>query len=87
MMGAILGENLGGGGLFVDIDDALDLGRGAGCGVACLGAPGRSPVITRSGRAVKTGHLKNMSLLGGRLPGEIRYVLKAITAQAVVHRQ
>ena len=43
---------------FVDIDDLLDQEGAAGCGVARLGVLERPPVITRSGRAVKTGHLK-----------------------------
>ena len=42
---------------FVDADDFLDPGGAAGCGIARLGVVERPPVITRSGRAVKTGHL------------------------------
>ena len=42
---------------FVDTDDFLDPGGAAGCGIARLGVSERPPVITRSGRAVKTGHL------------------------------
>ena len=43
---------------FVDIDDLLDQEGEAGYGVAHLGVLERPPVVTRSGRAVKTGHLK-----------------------------
>ena len=43
---------------FVDIDDLLDQEGEAGYGVACLGVLERPPVVTRSGRAVKTRHLK-----------------------------
>ena len=54
----------------MDIDDVLDPEGAAGYGMTCLGVPGRPPVITRSGRAVKTGYLKNrFPPLGGRLPG------------------
>ena len=42
---------------FVDADDFLDPEGAAGCGIARLGVVERPPVITRSGRAVKTGHL------------------------------
>ena len=42
---------------FVDADDFLDPEGAAGCGIARLGVAERPPVITRSGRAVKTGHL------------------------------
>ena len=42
---------------FVDTDDFLNPEGAAGCGIARLGVAERSPVITRSGRAVKTGHL------------------------------
>ena len=62
--GEILGDESGSeggnweeGDAFVDSDDFLDPEGAAGCGVARLGAPERPPVITRSGRAVKTGHL------------------------------
>ncbi len=63
--GEVLGDESDSGGenweeedCFVDIDDVLDLEEAAGYGMDCLGVPGRPPVITRSGRAVKTGHLK-----------------------------
>lgn len=42
---------------FVDADDFLGPEGAAGCGIARLGVAERPPVITRSGRAVKTGHL------------------------------
>ena len=42
---------------FVDIDDVLDLEGVTECRISRLGVPERPPVITRSGRAVKTGHL------------------------------
>ena len=42
----------------MDIDDLLDQEGEVGCGVARLGVLERPPVIIRSGRAVKTGHLK-----------------------------
>ena len=42
---------------FVDADDFLGTEGAAVCGIARLGAVERPPVITRSRRAVKTGHL------------------------------
>ena len=42
---------------FVDADDFFDPEGAARCGIACPGVVERPPVITRSGRAVKTGHL------------------------------
>ena len=42
---------------FVDADDFFDPEGAAGCEIARLGVVERPPVITRSGRAVKTGHL------------------------------
>ena len=42
---------------FVDTDDFLDPWGAVGCGIARLGIAERPPVITRSGRLVKTGNL------------------------------
>ena len=41
----------------MDTDDFLNPEGAAGCGIARLGVAERPPVITRSWRAVKTGHL------------------------------
>ena len=41
----------------MDADDFLDPEGASGCGIARPGVVERPPVITRSGRAVKTGHL------------------------------
>ena len=43
----------------MDTDDFLDPEGAAGCGIARLGVVERPPVITRSGRAVKTGLAPN----------------------------
>ena len=42
---------------FVDADDLFDPEAAVGCGIARLGVVERPSIITRSGRAVKTGHL------------------------------
>ena len=41
----------------MDADEFLGPEGAAGFGIARLGVVERPPVITRSGRAVKTGHL------------------------------
>jgi hypothetical protein len=43
---------------FVHIDDVLDPEGAAERRIACLDVAERPPVVTRSGRAVKTGHLE-----------------------------
>ena len=40
----------------MDIDDVLDPEEETRCRISCLGVLERPPVITRSGRAAKTGH-------------------------------
>ena len=41
----------------MDTNDFLNPEWAAGYGIACLGVAEKPPVITRSGRVVKTGYL------------------------------